>query len=44
MIDLEPAKEIITRYTGYVVILGFVLAAGNLLFKKLGKSLRKKRR
>ena len=44
MVDLEPAKANMYRYIFYVVVLGGVLIVGNLLFKKLERWLRRKRR
>lgn len=43
MVDIGPFKESMGRYMGYLVLLGGVLIAGNLLFKKLERWLRRRR-
>lgn len=44
MIDLEPVKEVMQRNIVYIILLGAAIIAGKLLFKKLEKWLRTRRR
>ena len=44
MIDLTGFKEVMTKNILLLVLLGAVLIAGNLLFRKWGRKLRGKRR
>jgi hypothetical protein len=44
MVDIEPVKEVIHKYVGYAVLLGAVIIAGNLFFKKLEKWLKRRNR
>jgi hypothetical protein len=44
MVDIGPAKEVIYKYTGYAVLLGVIIIAGKIFFKRLEKWLRKRKR
>ena len=43
MVDLGPAKESIHRYMGYIILLGGIVIAVKLLFRKLGRWLSRRR-
>lgn len=42
MVDLEPVKEVMHQYIGYIILLGVALILGNLFFKKLEKWIKRK--
>ena len=43
-VDLEPVKQVMHGYMGKFVLLGAVIIAGNLLFKKLERYMKRKKR
>ena len=43
MVDLEPARAVMFRYIGYIILLGIALILGNLFFKKLEKWIKRKK-
>ncbi len=44
MLNLEPIKEIMYGNIGKILLVAALLIAGNLLFKKLGKRIKSKKR
>ena len=43
MVDIGPFKESMGRYIGYLVLLGAIILAAKLIFRKLDSWLRRKR-